>query len=137
MHSTEARPKACANTRRENAPSWAHPHLHAVRTMKNWSYFRRTVCSVDATLSMRSWVERNRFRQFTDLCLSFCLTAFDIVKYNSPKERHKLYQIPSLECKLIALDRFHGCFWPCRFGLGHRLFFMSHSRFLSSDVGLR
>ena len=49
MHSTEARPKACANTRRENAPNWAHPHLHAVRTLKNWSYFRRTACSVDAT----------------------------------------------------------------------------------------
>ena len=73
MHSTEARPKACANTRRENAPSWAHPHLHAVRTMKNWSYFRRTACSDDATFlnaavggefsaSLRALVS-----QFTDL----------------------------------------------------------------------
>ena len=67
MHSSEARPTACANTRRENAPSWAHLHLHAVRTMtpkdgftasKYWSYFARTTCSVDATLTSARRVSR-------------------------------------------------------------------------------
>ena len=34
MHSTVALPQADTNTRRENAPSWTHPRLHAVRVLK-------------------------------------------------------------------------------------------------------
>ncbi len=58
MHSTEARPKAYANTCRENAPLWAHLRLHVVRKVKHWTYFGRTTCSLDATLLLgarRGW----------------------------------------------------------------------------------
>ena len=34
MHSLEALAQAQPNTRKENAPSWAHLHLHAVRLLK-------------------------------------------------------------------------------------------------------
>ena len=41
----------CEYMKRKCAHMGASPLTHTVRTMKNWSYFRRTVCSVDATLS--------------------------------------------------------------------------------------
>ena len=90
----------------------------------------------DAFLVWRNAAHGHRLGASADLCLYFCLTAFDIVKYNSPKERHKLYQIPSFECKLIASDRFHGCFCTNEPGFGQRFVFISHSKFRSSGVDI-
>ena len=130
------RPKL--NTRRRSAPIWTHLNSHAVQLYEIVVVFRKNdlIALMLNCLCGRGWSGIASV-QFTDLCLSFCLTAFDIVKYNSPKERHKLYQITSFECKLIASDQFHGCFCTKEPGFGQRFVFISHSKFRSRGVGLR
>ncbi len=56
MHSSKPDQRPNRIHAKENAPSWAHLHLHAVRFV-NMVVFAGTACSLDATLSLRSGVE--------------------------------------------------------------------------------